>query len=265
VPDLVHVGRDGRELLGTRHRPAGAVHGAMLVCPPLLQEGIRCQRALWSLSEMLASGGVDVLRFDWFGSGDSAGDSDAISVAGLVDDIRSAAAFLRTSSDARGRIRMLGLRSAALPLLACASASREPSDLVLWAPQLDGRELVAGWREQHRRQLRDVGRFLRKDTVSDDAELLGFVLAPSLLGDLEALQGRELTLPAGSRIVVAQWAGALPCPGFVRAQEAAGVVVEFLELERADAPAWDDPVHFDTQLFPRRAVGQLGPRLAAYA
>lgn len=264
MPQLLNFGCSRRELFGIRHAPASDPHDAMLVCPPLLQEGIRCQRALWSLSETLATAGVDVLRFDWYGSGDSAGDSDDISVAGLVEDVRAAASMLRASTHA-GRIRMLGLRSAALPVLACASAIREPSDIVLWAPQLDGRDLVAGWRHQHQRQLRDVGRFLRTDTTSGDNELLGFVLDPRLCGDLEALHGSELPLPAGSRILLAQWQGSPTIDAFVHAQQAGGVTVEYLELDGVDAPAWDDPVHFDTQLFPRRAVSRIAARLAETA
>lgn len=261
MPEVFHFGVAQRGLLGIRHCSGPDAHAAVLICAPLLQEGIRCQRALWSLSETLMIAGVDVLRFDWFGSGDSAGDSDGIDVPGLVDDLRTAESTLR-SCCATSDVRLLGLRSAVLPLLAYASTCREPVDLVLWAPVLDGRELVAGWREQHRRQLDDVGRYLRAGTRSDDDELLGFVLSRRLLDGLEALQADKLVLPAGSRILLAQWQ---PSPGtdaFVRAQRDAGVLIELLQLESVDAPDWDHPGQFDTQLFPRRAVIQITAQMA---
>lgn len=264
MPEIFYFGSPRRALLGLRHPPMALAQGAVLACPPLLQEGIRCQRALWSLSESLAAAGVDVLRFDWFGSGDSGGTSADIAVPGLVDDIASADAFMRSSTATSFR-RLFALRSAALPLLVHASASRQPVDVVLWAPVLDGRALVANWREQHRRQLHVTGRYLSRDMASGDDELLGFLVGRTLLDDLEALHGRDLLLPAGSRLVLVQWPASPVDQAFVDAQRAAGVTIERFELDGADEPAWDDPDHFETQIFPRRAVAQMATHLAGYA
>jgi hypothetical protein len=266
MPEIFHFGRPRRTLLGLRHPSLvrASAQAAVLVCAPLLQEGIRCQRALWSLSETLAAAGVEVLRFDWFGLGDSGGDSTDILVPGLVDDIASAEHFMR-SSITPSRPRMFGLRSAALPLLAHAAACDEPVDVVLWAPALDGRALVAAWREQHRRQLHVAGRFLSVDVASADDELLGFVLDRSLLDELGALNGRDLLLPAGSRLMLVQWPASPVDEDFVAAQRMAGVTVEHFELDGVDEPVWDDPDQFETQLFPRRAVTQVATHLAANA
>ena len=274
MPEIFYFGRGPRTLLGLRHPPVAQPHAAMLVCAPLLQEGIRCQRALWSLSETLAAAGIDVLRFDWFGSGDSAGTSADIDVPGLVDDIAAAEFLMRTSAGAGqarttqaglARPRLFGLRSAALPLLAYASARREPVDVVLWAPALDGRALAAVWREQHRRQLHTAGRFLSADTASDDDELLGFTIDRDLLEDIGAWHGSDLLLPAGSRLVLAQWPASPVAESFVDAQRDAGVMVECFDLDGADEPAWDDPDQFETQIFPRQAVTQLARHLAEAA
>ena len=269
MPEIFYFGRGPRTLLGLRHPPLVQPHTAMLVCAPLLQEGIRCQRALWSLSEALAAAGVDVLRFDWFGSGDSAGTSADIDVPGLVDDIAAAEFQMRSSAEAAqaglARPRLFGLRSAALPLLAYASARREPVDVVLWAPALDGRALAAMWREQHRRQLHTAGRFLSANTASDDDELLGFVIDRDLLEDLGAWHGGDLLLPAGSRLVLVQWPASPVDESFTAAQRGAGVMVERFDLDGADEPAWDDPDQFETQIFPRQAVTQLARHLAEAA
>ncbi len=264
MPDLFHFGAGQRELLGIRHAPTGDARRAVLLCAPLLQEGIRCQRALWSLSESLSAAGTDVLRFDWSGSGDSAGDTDATDVDTLVGDVGAAMSMLQSLSAVRTP-RMVGLRSAALPLLAAAAAGDAAADVVLWAPVLDGRALVAGWREQHRRQLNDAGRFLRPGTRSDDDELLGFVVAPRLLDQLESMHGNHLPLPPGSRLLVAEWAPSDALADFVQAQRAFGVSVDVLELDAGDVPPWDDARHFDTQLFPRRSVQRLSGRLAEAA
>ena len=261
MPEAFHFGAPSRALLGLRHPPSTPARGALLACMPLLQEGIRCQRALWSLSEALAAAGVDVLRFDWYGSGDSSGETRALTVAGMVDDIAAAETFLRGSAPAP-QPRLLALRSAALPLLLYASRGRGAVDMVLWAPVLDGRALVAAWREQHRRQLHATGRFPRAGTEAGDDELLGFVLDPALPAGIEALDGHDLLLPAGSRLLVVQWPGSPVDVRFLAAQRAAGVQVDCLELDTPDEPDWEDPDGFEAQLFPRRAVTQLAGTLA---
>jgi len=264
MPEAFHFGTPSRALFGLRHPAAVPRRGALVACMPLLQEGIRCQRALWSLSEALAAAGIEVLRFDWHGSGDASGDTRALTVDGMVDDLAAAETFLRASAPGV-RPRLLALRSAALPLLLHASRAGAPLDVVLWAPVLDGRALAAAWREQHRRQLHSAGRFARAGTQADDDELLGFVLDPALLPGIEALDGRGLRLPAGSHLLVVQWPGSPVDATFLDAQREAGVQVDCLQLAAPDEPDWDDPDGFEAQLFPRRAVNELAAGLAGGA
>jgi len=274
MPEPFYFGDQPRVLFGLRH-PAGTTSkGAVLVCAPLLQEGIRCQRALWSLAQAMAAQGLDALRFDWYGSGDSRGGSLAMSLPGLASDIQAARECLppvdaglsvRLSGPRLPGTRLLGLRSAALPLLLHAGASSTPVDLVLWAPALDGESLVSAWREQHRRQLHVTGRFPKPPLPAGDNELLGFVLDAGLLQALQAWKCDQVTLPAGSRIMLVQWRATASTEEFVHRQRAAGVTVEYLQLDAGDEPDWDNPDHFETQIFPRRAVNRLASHLAEMA
>jgi len=263
MPQPFYFGNPDRPLLGLRHAPATTARAAILLCAPLLQDGIRCQRALWSLAESLAAAGVETLRFDWHGSGDSPGDSRDLRAEGLVDDVAAAAAFLAASMP--GRARWLALREAALPLLAHAGRAGVPVDVVLWDPVLDGRALVARWRRQHGQQLHAAGRFLSKDVDCGGDELLGFVLDPALSAGLAGCDGTRVVLPAGSRLAIAHWPHSPLDEAFVARQRAAGVEVEMIALDAADAPDWDDPGQFELQWFPRRAVNRLAARLAAAA
>lgn len=260
-----YFGHPQRALLGLQHAAASKPNSAVLVCAPLLQDGTRSHRALWALSEALAGAGSDVLRFDWYGSGDSAGGSDEIDLPGLVGDLTSALAMLRASTRAT-RVRLFGLRNAALPLLAYASACRETLDLVLWEPTLDGRALVDSWHALHRQQLHGVGRFHHvADVASEPDELFGCTIHPDLLDALAALDGRKLALPSGSRLLLAHWQATPLTEEFVRAQREAGVIVDVLHHEGVDQPDWDHPNKFEIQVFPRRAVVQLAKRLAEAA
>jgi hypothetical protein len=86
-------GSVGRRMFGMVHHAQANPEGGrpILVAPPLLQEGVVCQRALWTLCESVAAHGGQAMRFDWYGTGDSAGGSDELTLPGLQVDLRLAA------------------------------------------------------------------------------------------------------------------------------------------------------------------------------
>jgi hypothetical protein len=251
-----------RSLFGMLHAAAAPSRGALLLCAPLLQEGIRSHRALWALAEQAARSGIDAMCFDWYGSGDSAGDGPQATLQSLLDDLREASSELLARAGA-GSMRWLGLRSAALPLQAYLATQRLPVDLVLWDPQLDGGRVVEAWRSQHVRQIGGSGRypFARREAEPD--ELLGFEAGAPLLHSLDELDAARLPLPPGSRVRLAVWETDDDVERYVRTQRACGVAVETIELDRADRPDWDDPRQFGSLVFPRRSVAQLAGRLSA--
>lgn len=256
-------GRPQRALFGVLHAAKPSRRGALLGCAPLLQEGIRSQRALWSLAEALASDGVETLRFDWFGSGDSAGDTADMEFAGLLDDLEVARSTLRGVSGSKC-IRLLALRSAALPLLAQAAAANDPVDLVLWDPLLSGRDAVADWQQQHRQQLNEVGRY-RGRAESGRDELLGFDISEALLDALAAVDARESPLPSGSRVLLAAWEITPWLQRFADVQRSAGVEVEQMIFDTADRPPWGNMHRFGNLALPRRSLVQLAQRLGSAA
>src|SRR5262245_860401 len=70
---------------GGRRAPQAAV-----LCYPWGQEYIRAHRSMRRLAMMLSAAGRDTFRFDYFGTGDSAGDMVDGSVAGWEKDIEAA-------------------------------------------------------------------------------------------------------------------------------------------------------------------------------
>ncbi|WP_167285027.1 alpha/beta hydrolase family protein [Marilutibacter alkalisoli] len=260
-----YFGELPRSLFGAFHPALGQKspdhdRQALLVCPPLLQDAIRSHRALWRLGETLSEGGVDTLRFDWFGTGDSAGDDADVLFEGLVDDVGMASEML-ASMTAATRMRRFGLRSSALPLLAHAARQRGPVDLVLWDPCLDGGALVEGWRRQQQEQMTVAGRYPYGAPTPDDDELMGFAVADVLCDALSGFDGRKVVLPAGSRLLLAEWSPSVDTDAFVAHQLAAGVQVERLLLDPDETPPFDQPRLFESQLFPRRSVALLARRI----
>lgn len=255
-------GPGNRRLFGMRHRSDGSAAASVptLLCvAPLLQEGIMSQRALWTLCEAVASQQGSALRFDWFGTGDSTGDTRQLGLEGMQRDLQIAVEQMAGGALAP---RTLALRSACLPVLLSASAGAAPVDLVLWDPIVRGASMVDRWRRQHQEQLKDVGRYItrRGHAIAAD-ELLGFDVAPAFLEALSALDFRARPLPSGSRVHVVVWSVDADVQSFIDAQQAAGVAVQVTHLATDDRPPWDEPMQFENQALPRRSVVQLAALL----
>ena len=132
-----------RELFAVHLHPCGEARShAMLLCNPFGQEAIRAHRVYRVLGERLAAAGYDVLRFDYYASGDSAGDDSEWSLDGAVaDTIAAASEVLRRSS--ASKLSLIGLRLGGnIAALASASIDRYPSHLILLEPLTNGSQYV---------------------------------------------------------------------------------------------------------------------------
>ena len=79
----MYFGSGGEQLYACHHLPASAVTPtrALLLCSSVLHEYELVHRALLQLAVLAARRGFHAMRFDYFGSGDSAGDCSEISLA----------------------------------------------------------------------------------------------------------------------------------------------------------------------------------------
>ncbi|MFO0554762.1 MAG: alpha/beta fold hydrolase [Polyangiaceae bacterium] len=152
-------GESKSPLFGVLHEPAPGteLHHAVLVCPPIGQEHVRSHWALRQLGSALARSGHHVLRFDWFGVGDSAGDLTTASLDRWVEDAATAAEELRDSTGIR-RVSIVGLRLGATLAMLAAKAIK-PATLVLWDVVADGDAYIEGLRALHEAALHDEKRF----------------------------------------------------------------------------------------------------------
>lgn len=137
-------GSSTRPLLGiyTPAAPTSRRRG-VVICPPLGQEYIRSHRTCRVLADRLADAGHDVLRFDYYGTGDSGGEARELTLEGAVHDARAAAQEIRDVASVR-RVTLVGLRAGALIAAHAARDVRAIDRLVLWDPVSDGADLVAG-------------------------------------------------------------------------------------------------------------------------
>src|SRR5262245_11041326 len=103
------IGSGGRRLFSV-FQPSGRARGrAALLCYPWGHEYIFAHRSLSHLAFALNRAGYDVLRFDYFGTGDSAGELEDADIDGWLADIDTAAEELMEVSGAK-RLTLVGLR-----------------------------------------------------------------------------------------------------------------------------------------------------------
>jgi pimeloyl-ACP methyl ester carboxylesterase len=131
-----HFGSRERRLFGY-YEPAPASARkvqAALLCHPMGNEQVFAYRSMRQLAARLVRAGFHVLRFDYFGTGDSYGDTGEGDLASWCDDIETAIEELKEISGA-AKVDLIGLRLGAnLSARVAIQSPREINKLVLWEP-----------------------------------------------------------------------------------------------------------------------------------
>lgn len=202
-----------RRLFGVLHFPATATAGAhgVVLCNAFGQEAVRAHRFMRVLAERLARQGHAVLRFDYFGTGDSMGDDLDGDLAGWSSDVLAANAELRARTSVISTT-WIGMRLGAS--VALAAADNAPSGLrrlVLWDAVLDGERYLAHLRERHVASLEEAfsltpipsPRKLAADPNNFRHEAIGFGISETLREQMMSLRIAGLRWPGQPPEIVA--------------------------------------------------------------
>ena len=204
----IRFGDRQRQLFGVFHSPhARSARHCVVLCNPFGQEAIRAHRFLRVLADRLARAGFPVLRFDYFGTGDSDGDDTEGDLHTWVGDLLQADIEARRRSAHRVSA-WFGLRlGATIAALAAHRAEVVPCRLVLWDPVVDGtaylRELQAAHDtalsiEPSRNALLPGADATDDRLAGTEAEALGFPLTNAVrrqMGSLTAAMWASNRLP----------------------------------------------------------------------
>jgi len=195
---------DTRTQLFACHHPPGANasdYGAVL-CYPMGHEYVRTHRLYRFLARRLVEAGFHVLRFDYFGTGDSAGEFEEARLERWVDDTAAAVSELRRRFLVR-HVYAAGLRLGAAVALLAGIKHGGLDGLVLWDPVTSGPEylddIIAHENQQlHASPSRESG----NDRGRRPREIVGFPMTEAMYGDLSALDVFGVTRGPASRTLL---------------------------------------------------------------
>ncbi len=148
---------------------------------------------------MLERAGHDVLRFDYFATGDSAGDGSEGRLGIWVENVVQAAAELKAISNARS-VSVVGMRlGAALALQAC-STELKVRTLVLWEPVVTGTEYLYELDELDKR--RHLWLLHGYRPIESKSDVLGFEMPDELTSKIRAFDALTIPAPKADRVVI---------------------------------------------------------------
>ena len=184
-----YFGDPDDQLFATYH-PPDADKGrdrAVLLCYPGQQEYRHAHWSFRKLAMQLASQGFHAMRFDYAGTGDSAGDPPPNALARWTADIGTAANELRELSGLR-KIAIVAFRLGAVLAVRASANGLVMSDLVLWEPVVEGSAYLRQLEEAQNQFVHELR--YPVDMFRSPDELLGFHLPQEVR---TALGGVDLT------------------------------------------------------------------------
>lgn len=138
---------EGQQIVGMLHRPRGrGPFPCVIFLHGFTASSTESRRLFVETSRALAARGVASLRFDFRGSGNSAGVFSDISIQTEVADARAALRWARRQPWVdRRRVALLGMSMGGLVATQVLAADRAVPVAVLWNPVVFARALRDGW------------------------------------------------------------------------------------------------------------------------
>ena len=195
--EAYYFGENHQRLFGIYHVPDAAVRRAtsLVLCGPFGQEYIRSHRSLRQLAVRASRLGFPVLRFDYYGCGDSMGRRDEGSMRQWLNDVSTGVAEILWRAQSP-QVCLVGLRLGAWLAMLAAIRHGDVAGLVMWDPIHDGqaylKELALA-REQQR-----VAPGAPRSGAGELTEVLGFPVPAGLsaeFGDISLSRVQRCPAP----------------------------------------------------------------------
>lgn len=181
-----YFGPTDKRLFGCCHEPTQEKRRkcTVVVCQPIGHEYVNSHRALRQLSSRLCSAGFPVLRFDYYGCGDSSGSTEEGRIPQWLRDISTAISEARRRTGAV-QVCLAGLRVGAALAMMSAAEQTGAESLVLWDPVVNGKSYLDGLLRLQKEMLRFRPKPSSTERPLDYVDVLGFPLSRFLQAELK--------------------------------------------------------------------------------
>lgn len=175
------------ELYARLHKPVKEERspGAVLLCNPLFSEANNILWGYQRLATILADKGYIVLRFDYYGCGNSLGDDTDGNTVRWQSDIAAAANKLLEKSG-HSSLTVLGFRYGAT--LAAGLEGTAVDKLILWEPVPDSNQYIDFLEQQYQNTIQYLDKLHKTKVVSCESEITGFPFTPDMRHSIETLK-----------------------------------------------------------------------------
>ena len=202
----------------------------VVVCPPWGQEYIRSHRACHQLALRLANAGIPAFRFDYYGTGDFAGDDIACTISRGVEDISLAIDQLLALSGLE-RVVLVGLRLGATLASLAAVGHDKLTRIVLWDPIVNGDDYLDEILEWHRRNLWYYLGDVEQHSSQHDLEVLGFAISDTMRDELEQVNLLTLDWKASETVMLVERQSSAMTDRLRAHLEGVGVDVNYRQID----------------------------------
>lgn len=152
----------------------------VVICNPIGYEYYHTHRALRQLAIKLSKQGADVLRFDYYATGDSYGESNSFSLTLARTGLEEAIEKSKTVSG-QDKVILLGLRLGASLAFEVSATRDDIKKMILWAPVVKGTELVDDW-IKHQQAFEKAMNYPVRTATPD--EIMGLPFTSSILSEI---------------------------------------------------------------------------------
>lgn len=191
-----YFGSSQRPLFGIYHPPKGTARNlGIVICPPMGQEYMRTHRALRQLALQLTRVGFHALRFDYSGTGDSAGENADASLVGWLDDVATATEELKDTAGVRA-VSLAGIRLGATLGFLVGGVRSDVESVVLWDPVVRGAAYVNEILDLEAGHAPGHGSNERGGAIG----VGGFALTPEFRAELDTIDLTKVPRPGAKRL-----------------------------------------------------------------
>lgn len=212
-------------------------------------------RVYRQMSSLFTRSGFHVLRFDYYGCGDSAGESDQGNIEHWVEDITTAIDEI-TDAGGLSSVTVVGFR---LGATLAAFAARERDDienLVLWEPVIKGSNYLQQLAEMHQRWLNNnLPSSNHAEQQNGAFEVIGFPVTPQLRQEIENIDLMSLQARIARRVCVFDSSESADNKNLVTKLNSCADIVDYQHIPGSEN--WSESGGLDPLLIPNQILQSI--------